>query len=66
MKGVDDDASAAAWLGSEAKFGECLFEVCAGGWIHAAAWSPTGTSLAFTSHDCTTQFIDGLHGEGGS
>mmetsp|Transcript_372 Transcript_372/g.574 ORF Transcript_372/g.574 Transcript_372/m.574 type:complete len:395 (-) Transcript_372:235-1419(-) len=62
VKGTDDAASAAAWLGDDAKFGECLFEICAGGWVHAAAWSLAGTSLAFTSHDCITQFIDGMHG----
>ena len=59
---MDDEASSSAWLGPDAKFGECLFEVCADGWTYAAAWSPAGTSLAFTSHDCSTRFIDGLHG----
>jgi hypothetical protein len=65
VKGVDDDASAAAWLGAESKFGECLFEVFAGSWIHTAAWSLSGTSLTFTTHDCTVQFVDDLHGGGG-
>ena len=63
VKGVDDDDSATAWLGKDAKFGECLFEICAGGWVYSAAWSLSGTSLAFTSHDCTVKFIDGLHGK---
>eukprot|EP00227_Mantoniella_beaufortii_P013813 CAMPEP_0197583762 /NCGR_PEP_ID=MMETSP1326-20131121/6574_1 /TAXON_ID=1155430 /ORGANISM="Genus nov. species nov., Strain RCC2288" /LENGTH=275 /DNA_ID=CAMNT_0043148023 /DNA_START=812 /DNA_END=1638 /DNA_ORIENTATION=+ len=62
VKGVDDETSVVAWLGANAKFGECLFEIFADGWIHTAAWSPSGTSLAFTTHDCTVQFIDGLHG----
>lgn len=62
VKGVDDDRSCAAWLSEDARFGDCLFEVSAESWIHAAVWSPSGTSLAFAAHNRSIGFVDGLHG----
>ena len=39
-----------------------LFEVSAESWIHAAVWSPSGTSLAFAAYNLSIGFVDGLHG----
>ena len=62
VKGVDDDQSCAEWLSEDARFGDCLFEVSAESWIHAAVWSPSGTSLAFAAYNLSIGFVDGLHG----
>jgi actin related protein 2/3 complex subunit 1A/1B len=40
-------------------FGETLAEFDeAGGWVNAAAWSPSGTRLCFVGHGSTIHFVD--------
>ena len=57
----EDDQSCAEWLSEGARFGDCLL-VSAESWIHAAVWSPSGTSLAFAAYNLSIGFVDGLHG----
>jgi actin related protein 2/3 complex, subunit 1A/1B len=40
-------------FGSPLEFGEAYIELNALGWVNAVAWSPSGASLAFASHDST-------------
>jgi membrane protease subunit (stomatin/prohibitin family) len=43
------------------QFGQVLVEVDAGGsWVHSVAWSPSGSALAFCSHDACVRFLQGL------
>lgn len=39
------------------KFGEMISEYTAKAWVHAVAWSPSGNSIAFASHDSTLTFV---------
>jgi hypothetical protein len=40
---------------------QVLVEVDAGGsWVHSVAWSPSGSTLAFCSHDACVRFLQGL------
>jgi len=39
------------------KFGEQLYKIDAGGWVHSVAWSSSGSQLAFTAHDSTVSIV---------
>lgn len=40
------------------EFGEAYCELSSGGWVHAVAWSPSGSSLAFAGHDSSVSIAD--------
>jgi actin related protein 2/3 complex, subunit 1A/1B len=40
------------------EFGEVYAELSASSWINAMAWSPSGTTLAYASHDSAIHFAD--------
>lgn len=40
------------------KFGAVLEEYSTNGWIHAVKFSPSGNTLAISSHDCNLTFVD--------
>lgn len=50
---VDGTAVNAGPFGTPQEFGEAYCELTSLGWIHAVAWSPSGSSLAYAGHDST-------------
>lgn len=57
IKGLDDRPPEGPF-GNKLMFGQVLAEYAANGWVHDVAWSPSGNTLAFTSHDAVTSFVD--------
>uniref|UniRef100_A0A8C4TC17 Actin-related protein 2/3 complex subunit n=1 Tax=Erpetoichthys calabaricus TaxID=27687 RepID=A0A8C4TC17_ERPCA len=54
---------ATAW-GSKMPFGEMMFEHGdSGGWLHSVCFSPSGDSLAWTSHNSTVNVADANKGK---
>jgi len=60
IKGVDQRPTDAQnpWGAKTGTFGNCLSEFNANGWVHSVSWSPSGSTLAFVSHDSTISFAD--------
>mmetsp|Transcript_10955 Transcript_10955/g.32537 ORF Transcript_10955/g.32537 Transcript_10955/m.32537 type:complete len:352 (+) Transcript_10955:393-1448(+) len=50
VKGVDA-ANKQTPFGSDPQFGSLLAEFDCGGWVHAVAWHPNGSTVGFASHD---------------
>jgi len=57
IKGVDKKADNTPW-GSKLPFGEQYAEIEAQGWVHSVQWSPSGSQIAFCSHDSTFSVAD--------
>jgi actin related protein 2/3 complex, subunit 1A/1B len=38
-------------------FGEVYAEFGCSGWVHSVAWSPSGSSLAFSGHDSSVHVV---------
>lgn len=56
---VDDaDTGSGPFAGLTAEFGEILFRLKTNVWNNTIAWSPSGETLAFASHDCELHFAE--------
>jgi actin related protein 2/3 complex, subunit 1A/1B len=62
LQEVEEDVDAAKWgaiFPQHNQFGECLWEFDqSSGWVESVAFSPSGTSLAWTSHDSSISFAN--------
>ncbi|XP_049848481.1 actin-related protein 2/3 complex subunit 1-like [Schistocerca gregaria] len=59
VKGVDSkDAIKNDAFGTKLPFGTLCKEIHSGGWVHAAKWSPTGTRLAWVSHNSSVHVLE--------
>ena len=58
---VDAPKESVPLAGRDSKFGTVLVDASGGGWVHGVAWSPSGTRLAFASHDSTVTVLTGLN-----
>lgn len=56
VDGTNVDAGPFAATTGPLEFGEVYAEMSALGWIHAVAWSPSGTVLAYAGHDSAVYF----------
>lgn len=54
IKGVDKKELAKQGVA----FGQVMNEYQASGWVHSVAWSPSGSTLAFASHDSSVSFVN--------
>ncbi|GAB1225810.1 hypothetical protein ENUP19_0263G0030 [Entamoeba nuttalli] len=45
------------------KLGTFLFETEASGWVHSVAYTPSGTTVVFVSHDSSISFIEANNGK---
>jgi len=58
IKGVDQPAAETAFgPSSKLVFGNVLAEYNSSGWVHDVAFSPSGNTLAFVSHDSRVNFV---------
>ena len=57
---VDAPKESVPRAGRDSKFGTVLVDASGGGWVHGVAWSPSGSRLAFASHDSTVTVLTGL------
>mmetsp|Transcript_25687 Transcript_25687/g.43020 ORF Transcript_25687/g.43020 Transcript_25687/m.43020 type:complete len:390 (-) Transcript_25687:300-1469(-) len=61
ISGVDEEAGVSDVLEGAEPFGALLQQIdVAGGWARSVAWSPSGSSLAFVSHDSSIHFTSGI------
>jgi len=59
VKGIDKKPQGATPFKLSNTFGECLAEFDSNSaWVHSIGFSPSGTTLAFVSHDSSVTFID--------
>jgi actin related protein 2/3 complex subunit 1A/1B len=58
VDGLDNDPGAGPFPGQDTSFGGLLAEYASPGWVHDVAWSPTGQTLAYASHDSSVNFVD--------
>lgn len=60
IKGIDPKAADPVW-GENLKFGNLLAEYGspASGWVHGATFSPSGSKIAWVSHDTTVSIAEG-------
>jgi actin related protein 2/3 complex subunit 1A/1B len=58
VKGIDPKSSNPVW-GDKLPFGTVCGEFDAGGWVHSVAFSPSGNSIAFCSHDSSVTIANG-------
>eukprot|EP00304_Pavlova_gyrans_P003497 CAMPEP_0206049282 /NCGR_PEP_ID=MMETSP1466-20131121/26416_1 /ASSEMBLY_ACC=CAM_ASM_001126 /TAXON_ID=44452 /ORGANISM="Pavlova gyrans, Strain CCMP608" /LENGTH=345 /DNA_ID=CAMNT_0053424363 /DNA_START=86 /DNA_END=1123 /DNA_ORIENTATION=- len=63
VKGVDA-AGRSTPFGADAQFGSVLAEYDCGGWVHAVAWHPNGTTIAFATHDSCVSIASLPNGNG--
>lgn len=61
LKNVDGKAVSTPW-GDNPKFGTLFYEVESAGWVRNVAFSPSGDTLAFCSHNATVSFVDVVSG----
>ncbi|KAG2461023.1 actin-related protein 2/3 complex subunit 1A-A [Polypterus senegalus] len=63
IKEIEEKPGATAW-GSKMPFAEMMFEHGdSGGWVHSVCFSPSGDSLAWTSHNSTVNVADANKGK---
>jgi actin related protein 2/3 complex subunit 1A/1B len=60
-----DAAPDAGVFGAPQEFGELYLELSCNGWVNAVAWTPSGSTLVYASHDSTIHFASFV-AEGGS
>jgi len=59
VKGIDKKPQGPTPFKLSSTFGECLAEFDSNSaWVHGVAFSPSGTTLAFVSHDSSVTFVD--------
>lgn len=56
IKSVDSKQPSTVW-GDKYQFKSLLAEYQSNGWVHSVAFSPSGNSLAWTSHDSTVNVV---------
>eukprot|EP00005_Dracoamoeba_jomungandri_P003470 CAMPEP_0174260270 /NCGR_PEP_ID=MMETSP0439-20130205/9456_1 /TAXON_ID=0 /ORGANISM="Stereomyxa ramosa, Strain Chinc5" /LENGTH=349 /DNA_ID=CAMNT_0015344483 /DNA_START=22 /DNA_END=1071 /DNA_ORIENTATION=+ len=56
VSGCDQPSQNSPFPNSD-RFGQPLAEYTAYGWVHCAAWSPSGNVLGFVSHDSSITFV---------
>jgi len=61
LKNVDGKAVSTPW-GDNPKFGTLIYSMESLGWVRNVAFSPTGETLAFCSHNSTVSFADVVSG----
>ncbi|KAJ1636847.1 WD40-repeat-containing domain protein [Pavlovales sp. CCMP2436] len=62
VRGVDTPGKQTPF-GADPAFGTVLAEYASSGWVHASAWHPNGTTVAFASHDSTVAVVSLLSPE---
>lgn len=62
VDGEDASDVNAGPFGKPVKFGEVYTELSTTAWINALAWSPSGNTLAYASHDSAIHFATFPHG----
>jgi len=59
VKGIDKKPQGPTPFKLTSTFGECLAEFDSNSaWVHGVAFNPSGTSLAYVSHDSSVTFVD--------
>ena len=66
VDGADPDDVSSKPFARPVEFGEVYCELSANSWVNAVAWSPSGNTLAFASHDSCIHFADLSNLNGGA
>jgi len=64
VKGIDKKPQGTTAFKLSSTFGECLAEFDSNSaWVHGVAFSPSGNTLAYVSHDSSVTFVDTSNAE---